>query len=541
MNNKKDDLSDQPAPSVSRRDILGAAAVAAGGAAVISAATSAGPAIAAAAPAAKPEAIQFPTTARGFNQPMRFEANVYDCEIIGKIPSDLSGAYVRVGPEFYFPQLLPGPNQSVDGDGFINAYRIKHGRVDYKSRWVKTERWKNDRKAGRQLYGSYRNPYTDDPSIRAETIAKPYLRTVANTHIIHNGGKLFACKEDGPAYQIDAKTLDTIGPYNFGGKYDSQTFSAHNKIDPLTGDMIAYGYEATGLCSNDLWAYVIDKRGSVRHSWKCKVPQVSMIHDMALTEKHMIFPFGPYVTSLDWLKAGNPHWAWDGSKPSMIGILPRNGDAKDIRWFTGPARAMVHIVNARTDGDMVTLYACFVDGPFPYFPYFGAVDGKPLPQGGPAKLRKYTFDLGSKADTWKEEVMWDTAVGDIGRIDDRFAGLSDSRYAYLSTNDASKTGPATPRGAAAYARYDLRTGKTNLYSQGDPGLGECAFVPKKGAKSEGEGYLIGVANNVQEMRSELVIADAQNLEAGDIARVILPFRSSGLHGSWINDEDVDFG
>ena len=263
---------------------------------------------------------------------------------------------------------------------------------------------------------------------------------------------------------------------------------------------------------------------------------------MALTEKHMIFPFGPYVTNLDWLKAGNTHWAWDNSKPSMIGILPRNGDAKDIRWFKGPGRAMVHIVNARTDGDIVTLYACFVDGPFgPFNGMFGSIDSAPLPKGGPAKLRKYTFDLGSKADTWKEEVMWETAVGDIGRIDDRFTGLSDSRYAYLSTSDPSKIGPNTPRGGAAYARYDLRTGKTNLYSQGDAGLGECAFVPKKGAKSEGEGYLIGVANNVQEMRSELVIADAQNLEAGDIARVILPFRSSGLHGSWINDAEVDFG
>ena len=540
MDNKNDDLPGQAEQSVSRRNLLGAAAVAAGGGAAISALGLAGSA-GAAAPAAQPEAIQFPKTARGFNQPMRFEANVYDCEIVGKIPTDLSGAYVRVGPEFYFPQLLPGDG-AVDGDGFINAYRIKNGRVDYKSRWVKTDRWKNDRKAGRQLYGNYRNPYTDDPSIRAETIAKPYLRTVANTHIIHNGGKLFACKEDGPAYQMDAKTLDTIGPYSFKGKYDSQTFSAHNKIDPLTGDMIAYGYEATGLCSDDLWAYVIDKRGDVKHSWKCKVPMVSMIHDMALTEKHMIFPFGPYVTNLDWLKAGNTHWAWDSSKPSMIGILPRNGDGKDIRWFKGPARAMVHIVNARTDGDIVTLYACFVDGPFgPFNSMFGNINGGSLPPGGPAKLRKYTFDLGSKADTWKEEIMWDTAVGDIGRIDDRFTGLSDSRYAYLSTSDATKTGPATPRGAAAYARYDLRSGKIDLYSQGDAGLGECAFVPKKGAKSEGEGYLIGVASNVQEMRSELVIADAQNLAAGDIARVILPFRSSGLHGSWINDEDVDFG
>ena len=541
MDDVADNGTDPKTQPVSRRNVLGGAALAAGAGGAAAAAPSAGAAAVSARPAVQAEPIQFPKSARGFNQPMRFEANVYDCEITGKIPADISGAYVRVGPEFYFPQSLPD-NGGIDGDGYINMYRIKSGRADYKSRWVKTERWKNDRAAHRQMYGNYRNPYTDDPSIRAETIAKPYLRTTANTHTIFNGGKLFACKEDSRPYQIDPKTLDTIGPYDFKGKYDSQTFSAHNKIDPVTGDMIAYGYEATGLCTPDLWAYVIDKRGNVKHTWKCKVPQVSMIHDMALTEKHMIFPFGPYVTSIDWLKTGKAHWAWDPSKPSMIGILPRNGDAKDMRWFRGPTRAMVHIVNARTDGDVVTLYAAFVDGSFVAFNgYFGNVDGTPMAKSGPAKLRKYTFDLNSKDDSWKEEIVWDTAVGDIGRIDDRFVGLPDSRYAFLSTTDTTKVTAANPRGGAAYARYDLRSGKNNLYSPGDSGLGECCFVPRKGGTSESDGYLIGVASNAAEMRSELVIADAQNLEAGDLARIILPFRSSGLHGLWINDDEVDFG
>jgi carotenoid cleavage dioxygenase len=70
---------------------------------------------------------------------------------------------------------------------------------------------------------------------------------------------------------------------------------------------------------------------------------------------------------------------------------------------------------------------------------------------------------------------------------------------------------------------------------------ECCFVPRKLRRDEGAGYLIGVANNYAEMRSELVIADAQHLADGDIARVILPFRSSGLHGLWVGDHEVDFG
>jgi len=48
-----------------------------------------------------------------------------------------------------------------------------------------------------------------------------------------------------------------------------------------------------------------------------------------------------------------------------------------------------------------------------------------------------------------------------------------------------------------------------------------------------------VASNYADMRSELIIADARDLEAGDIARVILPFRSSAqVHGLWADATEL---
>lgn len=500
---------------------------------------------------------QFPEHASGFGQPMRFEADVYDCEVTGKIPADLTGAYVKVGPMWYFPQMYKDDG-IVNGDGYISMFRFKNGRVDFKSRWVKTPRWENDRKAHRQLYGKYRNPFTDDPSIREQTLARPYTRTTANTHTLAFAGKLFAIKEDAHPYQMDPKTLGTIGTWDFNGQYTSQTFSAHNKIDPVSGELLAYGYEATGLCSSALWVYTLDKSGHVTREWHVKVPQVSMIHDMAATQKHFIFPFGPYVTSMAWLKAGNCHWGWDPSKPSIIGILPRDGDAKDVRWFKGKTRAMIHILNAKTEGHIVTLYAAYVDGAFPpFFPYFRTVDGSPL-RGSGALIRKYTFDLSSRRDDWEEEVLWDTPVQDIGRVDTRLMTLP-NRYAFSGYNDPTKpfdvarAGNLRRRVMNSYCRFDLESGKqVDSYFAGDThSLGESCFVPRTGKRTfavpragdppEADGYLIGVASNLAEMRSELVIADAQHLEEGDVARVILPFRSTGLHGLWIGEDQIDFG
>ena len=86
---------------------------------------------------------------------------------------------------------------------------------------------------------------------------------MANTAPVAHGGKLFALKEDGLPHQIDPNTLATIGPYDFNGKWKSQTFTAHPKLDPVSGEMIAFGYEATGLASDDLWIYTHDRKGNI--------------------------------------------------------------------------------------------------------------------------------------------------------------------------------------------------------------------------------------------------------------------------------------
>ena len=473
---------------------------------------------------------------QGFFAPQRFEADIADCEIVGQIPADLTGTFVQVGGQWLYPPLSK-EDSPFSQDGFIASFRFKDGKADYKSRWIQTNHYRQNRAAGRQLYGNYRNPFVDDPNVRDPD--KPYLRTVANTAPLFHAGKLFATKEDGLPHQIDPKTLETIGPWDFHGKYKSQTFTAHAKIDPQSGEMICYGYEATGLLSDDLFLYTVSKAGEVTRETRIKVPYVSMVHDIALTQKHIIFPVYGYVTSLERLKAGKVHWGWDSQAPTYYGIIPRDGGAKDIRWFKGPERAIVHTFNARSDGNKVILEAPIFDSnPFPFFP---AVDGSPWnPEKARARIRRVTFDLNSKDDGYREEILFDMPVVDLVRIDERFTSLR-NRYGYTGFADPGRPfneargGNIKGRVTNCYGRFDLETGKSSAYFAGDThSLQECCFVPRPNSAEEGNGYLIGMANNYAEMRSELIIADAQNLEAGDIARVILPFRSMfQVHGKWI--------
>jgi carotenoid cleavage dioxygenase-like enzyme len=477
-------------------------------------------------------------TMKGFFAPARFEADVIDCEVVGQVPADLAGAFVRLGGDWFYPPKDPN-DSPFSQDGYISMFRFRKGIVDFKGRWVKTQRFAANHAANRQLFGNYRNPFTDEASVAGLN------RTVANTTPQVFAGKLFALKEDSLPYEIDPKTLQTIGTYDFKGKYRSQTFSAHPKVDPVSGEMIAYGYEATGLLSDDLFLYVLDKDGNVIREVRLKVPYVSAVHDIAITQKHVIIPVYGFVTSMERLKAGKVHWGWDSTAPTYYGVMPRDGEARDLRWFKGPTRAIVHTFNARSQGNKVVLEAPTFDStPFPFFP---PIDGTPWdPSKARALIRRVTFDMSSKRDSYEEEILYQQPLGnDLVRIDTRYVSLP-HRYGYVGYADASRpfnearAGNLRGRVTNCYGRYDFATGKLETMFAGDMhSLQECCFVPRSKDAPEGEGYLLGVASNYGEMRSELLIADAQRLAEGPIARVILPFRASAqVHGIWADDREV---
>src|SRR5690348_9363736 len=107
---------------------------------------------------------QVPTKV-GFFAPERFEADVYDCEVQGQIPKDMNGTFFRVGADWLYPPRFKD-DAILNADGYISAFRFQNGIVHYKGRYVRTKRLEADRAAHRQLYGYYRNPYSDDPSIK---------------------------------------------------------------------------------------------------------------------------------------------------------------------------------------------------------------------------------------------------------------------------------------------------------------------------------------------------------------------------------------
>lgn len=466
---------------------------------------------------------------QGAGEPCRFEATVHDCEVVGAIPPGLDGAFYRVGGEWLYPPMFPD-DAPFAAEGIASMFRIKDGSCDFIARYIRTPRYEANKAARRQLFGYYRNPFTDDPA------AARISSAVANTNIVVHGGRLLALKEDALPWELDPATLETRGPCDFDGAYLAPTFSAHPKVDGRTGEMVTFGYEAEGLASNAIWIYTIDRSGKVTSERRIAAPYVSMVHDIAISQNYILIPIYGMVTSMERLQAGKVHWGWDRSLPSYIGVMPRYGEAP-VRWFRGGEMAMVHTFNATDRDGVVTLTAAVSDSnPFPFFP---DVSGAPFDvPGARTTIRRYRLDLNGTSDTWEEERLFDDKPGALSRIDDRFCG-HENRYGLMAYSDASK--PFDPANTGMMrlpinmlGKFDLEAGTVDgLFAGPDLAFGEIAFAPRSPDAPEADGWVMALANDLTHRRSELVIGDTRDLAAGPVARVRLPFKAPGqVHGNW---------
>jgi carotenoid cleavage dioxygenase len=512
-------------PAIDRRRFLSAAAVGTGAAlAGLSSPTSAqAPSLA----PASPGQVDFPEDPRAFGgggsasrAVNRAEMDLYDCEVEGSWPTSLDGVFYRVGPDPQYPKdARYAGDIPFDGEGHVSMFRIRNGHVDYKTRYARTQRWKAQHDARRSLFGMYRNPLTDDPSV------KGLSRGTANTQLFLHHGKLLVFKEDSPPVHMDPLTLDTIDDYyTFGGKLASQTHTAHPKVDPLTGEYIGFGYEATELLSKDIFVFSADRNGAVNWSTTVQAPYAGMMHDFAVTQRHIVLYLTNMVADMDRIRAGGVHFTYDPGVPCYMGVMRRGGDGRDLKWFTGANLFCTHLMGGWSDGDrIVTDWDGGEGNQFPFFP--GKEPFEPRKATG--LIRRFTIDLSSRSnDRYQVETLFPEVSGVLSRQDDRFHTLP-YRYGYLNAG-------------SGWAIFDQQAKTVQQVSVPDYRLSEMTFVPRRKDAPEGDGYLIGIGSSTKENgRSDLILIDTKDIAAGPVARVKMPFQVVGqVHGFWADASDI---
>ena len=460
---------------------------------------------------------------QGWGKPLRIESDLRDLEpVLGAVPQDLNGTLYRCGPDRQYPPRT-GSDIFIDGEGMAHLFRFQDGHVDYRSRWVRTERFLLQAAARRSLFGRYRNRYTNDPSVAGRN------QGTANTNAIWHGGKLLILKEDSLPMEVHPDTLETLGEWNYEGAVKAVSLTAHPKLDQHRNELLTYSYQAGGDGSRDAVFYVIDARGKVAHELWFEMPYPGMVHDFAVTDTHVIVPFWPLITDMEVVRNGGPYYQWHADEDCHFAVFPRRGRNSDIRWYRGPAASAGHMMNACNEGSLLHLDVCLYQGNC--FEFFPSHDGSAFVPCMP-KLARLSFDLDKEGADYQAGIRLESPC-EMPRIDERYIGKP-YRYGYMLCRPP-EVSAAGSMGLSAIGCYDHQTGRLCTWSPGpDSGVQEPIFVPRHPGATEGDGYLLVLVNRMTENRSDLAILDARQVESGPVALLRMEIRvRSTFHGMWV--------
>ena len=485
----------------------------------------------------------------GFLAPVSAEVTATDLEITGHIPEHLDGRYLRNGPN-PAAEVDPATYHWFSGDGMVHGVSLRDGQACwYRNRWVRSP----------AVCATLGEPLPGQPNPRAGM-----LSLAANTNVLSHAGRTLALVEGGIANYELAEELDTVGPCDFDGTL-AGGYTAHPHRDPRTGELHAVSYSfARG---RTVQYSVIDTDGHARRTVDIEVSGSPMMHDFSLTDKYVvIYDLPVTLDPVQMTPASVPRWlqlptrlvlqsvlgrvripspiaamanrdtrrgvglpyAWNPDYPARIGVMPREGGNKDVRWFDIEPCYVYHPLNAYSEmRDGAEILVLDVVRYSRMFDRDRRGPGDTVPV-----LDRWTVNLATGA---VHTECRDDRSQEFPRINETLLG-GRHRFGYtVGIGGGFRTAGGSKASSALY-KHDYATGSSTVAAL-DPDLllGEMCFVPNPArgdsAGAEDDGLLMGYGYHRGRDEGQLLLLDAQTCES--VATVHLPQRvPMGFHGNW---------
>jgi all-trans-8'-apo-beta-carotenal 15,15'-oxygenase len=272
-------------------------------------------------------------------------------EIDGEIPAFIRGTHYLNGPARFSRGEL-NYRHWLDGDGMVCALRFDNESVRFTNRFVRSAKFVAEEEAGRPIFRTFGTSFETDRLKRRIAIESP-----VNVSVYPYQKSLLAFGEQGLPWELDPVTLETLGPYNFGGTLnDISPFAAHPKFDPVTGEMFNFGI-AYAAAEPHLNLYRFSDGGELVYRKRLPLDCARSIHDFSLSRHYLVFYLSPYVLNMESLARNGQTLmealSWEPERGSFLLVVSRE-TGEQVATFPIGNRYCLHLINCfEADGRLL--------------------------------------------------------------------------------------------------------------------------------------------------------------------------------------------
>lgn len=456
----------------------------------------------------------------------------YEARVEGDLPAELRGTLYRNGPGL-FDRAGLRKRCIMDGDGMIQAFTFGDRGVRFRNRFVRTRKFQAEEAAGKFLYPSWS---TQAPGgLWGNAFKADAIQSQASVTVYHWDGRLLAFDDTGQPWELDPRTLETLGETHLGMKAGDGIFSAHAKRDPNTGEWFHFGVRYGPKPMLHIMVY--DRGGVLKSHRVFPMPRYVYIHDWFVSEGHLVFLFHPLRLAFMGFLLGRRSMLdslrWEPQEGNLLWVLPREGEASPIA-LQAEARFMWHSLNAfEKGGEIIADFIGYREpdhfvGPDPATR--AIMQGRPSKAFHPSELCRYIIDPNRK---WVRQEILGPGNLEWPRLDER-SWCHPYRLAYMN---GSRPGEFF---WSSVLRFDVKRGREERFTlEEGQYCGEPVFIPKAGVPCDAEaasqpGWLLSEAYDGRTQKSFLALFDAERIEEGPRARIHLEHHVPlSFHGWWV--------
>jgi carotenoid cleavage dioxygenase-like enzyme len=279
----------------------------------------------------------------------------------GKIPDDLEGIFVRIGPN-----PLPGWSKRYhwfDGHGMLHNLRFKSGKITYTNQFVKTPRYVIEKRLGKDYFlrigelvgvsGIFKAiifPYV----LKAHGLT-PLTAGPANTDTVIFNHKLYVLNEGNLPFEAtlnDDGTLNEVGYTTFNGVLNYPV-SAHPKIDYHTNSMLFHSYSPDPQLMKKHGSIKFGELlsdGSVRNYRGIFSDHTSFAHDMMITKNWIVLYDSSVHFDISKIVQGKSVFNWKPDSTMKVMLVCRK-TGEVMTFDVGRPHSIVHPMNAWEEND----------------------------------------------------------------------------------------------------------------------------------------------------------------------------------------------